>query len=53
MNTAANIYLTVVAETAFTKTLFVDMLDEAPANGDYLLPTVSSAFSHTVSATSP
>jgi Methane/Phenol/Alkene Hydroxylase len=37
--TAANIYLTVVAETAFTNTLFVAMPDEAAANGDYLLPT--------------
>lgn len=38
--TAANIYLTVVAETAFTNTLFVAMPDEAAANGDYLMPTV-------------
>ncbi|MGZ4587398.1 MAG: methane monooxygenase [Mycobacteriaceae bacterium] len=38
--TAANIYLTVVAETAFTNTLFVAMPAEAAANGDYLLPTV-------------
>ena len=38
--TAANVYLTVVAETAFTNTLFVAMPDEAAANGDYLLPTV-------------
>jgi len=38
--TAANIYLTVVAETAFTNTLFVAMPSEAAANGDYLLPTV-------------
>ena len=38
--TAANIYLTVVAETAFTNTLFVAMPDEAAANGDYLLSTV-------------
>lgn len=38
--TSANIYLTVVAETAFTNTLFVAMPDEAAANGDYLLPTV-------------
>jgi propane 2-monooxygenase large subunit len=30
----------VVAETAFTNTLFVAMPDEAAANGDYLLPTV-------------
>ncbi|GAB3697973.1 hypothetical protein GCM10027597_59960 [Saccharopolyspora tripterygii] len=29
-----------VAETAFTNTLFVAMPDEAAANGDYLLPTV-------------
>jgi propane monooxygenase large subunit len=38
--TAANIYLTIVAETAFTNTLFVAMPAEAAANGDYLLPTV-------------
>src|ERR1700750_1316805 len=38
--TAASIYLTVVAETAFTNTLFVAMPSEAAANGDYLLPTV-------------
>jgi len=38
--TAANIYLTIVAETAFTNTLFVAMPSEAAANGDYLLPTV-------------
>jgi propane monooxygenase large subunit len=38
--TAANIYLQVVAETAFTNTLFVAMPSEAAANGDYLLPTV-------------
>src|SRR5215213_4791349 len=38
--TAANIYLTVVAETAYTNTLFVAMPSEAAANGDYLLPTV-------------
>ena len=38
--TAANIYLTIVAETAFTNVLFVAMPDEAAANGDYLLPTV-------------
>lgn len=38
--TAANIYLTVIAETAFTNTLFVAMPGEAAANGDYLLPTV-------------
>ena len=38
--TSANVYLTVVAETAFTNTLFVAMPAEAAANGDYLLPTV-------------
>ena len=38
--TAANVYLTVVAETAFTNTLFVAMPSEAAANGDYLLQTV-------------
>ena len=38
--TAGNIYLQVVAETAFTNTLFVAMPSEAAANGDYLLPTV-------------
>ena len=38
--TAANVYLTIVAETAFTNTLFVAMPSEAAANGDYLLPTV-------------
>ncbi len=38
--TACNIYLQVVAETAFTNTLFVAMPPEAAANGDYLLPTV-------------
>jgi propane monooxygenase large subunit len=38
--TAADIYLTIVAETAFTNTLFVAMPAEAAANGDYLLPTV-------------
>ena len=38
--TAANIYLTVVAETAFTNTLFVAMPSEAARNGDYALPTV-------------
>jgi propane monooxygenase large subunit len=37
---AAVIYLTIVAETAFTNTLFVAMPSEAAANGDYLLPTV-------------
>jgi propane monooxygenase large subunit len=38
--TAASMYLTIVAETAFTNTLFVAMPGEAAANGDYLLPTV-------------
>lgn len=38
--TATNIYLQVVAETAFTNTLFVAMPSEAAANGDYALPTV-------------
>jgi propane monooxygenase large subunit len=38
--TAASVYLTIVAETAFTNTLFVAMPAEAAANGDYLLPTV-------------
>jgi propane monooxygenase large subunit len=38
--TAANIYLQVVAETAFTNTLFVAMPSEAARNGDYALPTV-------------
>ena len=38
--TSANIYLTVVAETAFTNTLFVAMPSEAARNGDYALPTV-------------
>ena len=38
--TAANVYLTIVAETAFTNVLFVAMPGEAAANGDYLLPTV-------------
>jgi propane monooxygenase large subunit len=38
--TAASIYLTIIAETAFTNTLFVAMPAEAAANGDYLLPTV-------------
>jgi len=38
--TAANVYLQLVAETAFTNTLFVAMPAEAAANGDYLLPTV-------------
>ena len=38
--TAANVFLTIVAETAFTNVLFVAMPGEAAANGDYLLPTV-------------
>jgi propane 2-monooxygenase large subunit len=38
--TAASVYLTIVAETAFTNVLFVAMPGEAAANGDYLLPTV-------------
>jgi propane monooxygenase large subunit len=38
--TAANVYLTIVAETAFTNVLFVAMPAEAAANGDYLMPTV-------------
>src|SRR5260370_553783 len=38
--TAGSIFLTIVAETAFTNTLFVAMPAEAAANGDYLLPTV-------------
>ena len=38
--TAANVYLQVVAETAFTNTLFVAMPSEAARNGDYALPTV-------------
>jgi propane monooxygenase large subunit len=38
--TSANMYLTVVAETAFTNTLFVAMPSEAARNGDYALPTV-------------
>lgn len=38
--TAANIYLQVVAESAFTNTLFVAMPSEAARNGDYALPTV-------------
>ena len=38
--TAANVYLTIVAETAFTNTLFVAMPSEAARNGDYALPTV-------------
>ncbi|PSR30788.1 MAG: methane monooxygenase [Sulfobacillus benefaciens] len=38
--TATNIYLQVVAETAFTNTLFVAMPSEAASNGDYALPTV-------------
>jgi propane monooxygenase large subunit len=38
--TAANIYLQIVAETAFTNTLFVAMPSEAAANGDYALPSI-------------
>ena len=38
--TAAHIFLQVVAETAFTNTLFVAMPSEAARNGDYALPTV-------------
>jgi propane monooxygenase large subunit len=38
--TSANVYLTIVAETAFTNTLFVAMPSEAARNGDYALPTV-------------
>src|SRR5207237_7903693 len=38
--TAADIYLTIVAEPAFTHVLCVAMPGEAAANGDYLLPTV-------------
>ncbi len=38
--TSACLYLTVVAETAFTNTLFVAMPSEAARNGDYALPTV-------------
>lgn len=38
--TATNINLQVIAETAFTNTLFVAMPSEAAANGDYALPTV-------------
>ncbi|MEW9672733.1 aromatic/alkene/methane monooxygenase hydroxylase/oxygenase subunit alpha [Ammoniphilus sp. 3BR4] len=38
--TAANIYLQIIAETAFTNTLFVAMPSEAAANGDYALPTI-------------
>jgi propane 2-monooxygenase large subunit len=38
--TATNIYLQVVAETAFTNTLFVAMPSEFARNGDYALPTV-------------
>src|SRR6218665_3544646 len=38
--TAANVFLQVVAETAFTNTLFVAMPSEAARNGDYALPTV-------------
>jgi hypothetical protein len=35
--TAANVHLTILAETAFTNVLFVAMPGEAAANGDYLL----------------
>lgn len=38
--TSACMYLTVVAETAFTNTLFVAMPSEAARNGDHALPTV-------------
>ena len=38
--TAGNIFLQVVAETAFTNVLFVAMPSEAARNGDYALPTV-------------
>lgn len=38
--TATNINLQVIAETAFTNTLFVAMPSEAAMNGDYALPTV-------------
>ena len=38
--TAGNIFLQVVAETAFTNVLFVAMPSEAARNGDYSLPTV-------------
>ena len=38
--TSTNIYLQVIAETAFTNTLFVAMPSEAARNGDYALPTV-------------
>lgn len=38
--TAACIYLQIIAETAFTNTLFVAMPSEAAANGDYVLPSV-------------
>jgi propane monooxygenase large subunit len=38
--TAASVYLTIVAETAFTNVLFVAMPATAALNGDYLLPTV-------------
>src|SRR5207302_413542 len=34
------LFLSIVAETAFTNVLFVAMPGEAAANGDYLLPTV-------------
>ena len=38
--TSTNVYLQVVAETAFTNTLFVAMPSEAARNGDYALPTI-------------
>lgn len=38
--TASCIYLQIVAETAFTNTLFVAMPSVAAMNGDHLLPTV-------------
>jgi len=38
--TATNIFLQVVAETAFTNTLFVAMPSEAARNGDYAMPSV-------------
>ena len=50
--TAANIYLTIVAETAFTNMLFVAMPGEAAANGDYLLPTVFHSVQSDESVTS-
>eukprot|EP00747_Dinoflagellata_sp_TGD_P161869 gnl/TRDRNA2_/TRDRNA2_178854_c0_seq1.p1 gnl/TRDRNA2_/TRDRNA2_178854_c0~~gnl/TRDRNA2_/TRDRNA2_178854_c0_seq1.p1 ORF type:complete len:557 (+),score=3.37 gnl/TRDRNA2_/TRDRNA2_178854_c0_seq1:202-1872(+) len=38
--TCSNINLQVIAETAFTNTLFVAMPSEAAMNGDFALPTV-------------